>query len=391
MHAHPVFADMPTTIFETMSALARTHGAINLGQGFPDDPGPESLRRLAAEALMTGSNQYAPSRGLPELREAVAEHYGRMQNLELTADGVLVTSGATEALAASILAYVRPGDEVLIFEPAYDAYRPLVERAGGVVRTVRLAPPDWRLSEAAVEAQVTPRTRLIVFNTPHNPTARAFDRYEIAALARVCQRHDLTAISDEVWEHVLFDGRRHLSLAAEPGMARRTLKIGSAGKMFGMTGWKIGFVCGDPALVDPVAKAHQFITFATPPNLQSAVAVGLAWRKDSFDEMRERLQRSRDRLEQALRREGFVLTSAEGTYFLGIDLPSSGIGLTDEAFCRAAVADYGVAAIPLSAFSHGDEAGSIVRLCFAKADAVLDEAAERLGKARRALASDGAP
>ena len=385
MRAHPVFADMPTTIFETMSGLARTHGAINLGQGFPDDAGPESLRRRAAEALMRGSNQYAPSRGLPELRHAVVEHYGRMQGVPLTVDGVLITSGATEALAASILAFLHAGDEAIVFQPAYDAYRPLIERAGGVARAVRLDPPHWRLTEEAIEAAVTPKTRMVVFNNPHNPTARAFDADEVAALARVCVRHDLIAVSDEVWEHVIFDGRRHRSLLSEPGMATRTLKIGSAGKMFGMTGWKIGFVCGDPALVDPVAKAHQFITFATPPNLQTAVAEGLAWPEANFVEMRAGLQRSRDRLAAGLALQRLVTTPSEGTYFLAVDLAASGIDLIDEDFCRRVVAEFGVAAIPLSAFATGGKGGSIVRLCFAKADAVLDEAIERLGRAASVL------
>ena len=385
MRVHPVFAHMPTTIFETMSGLARTHGAINLGQGFPDDAGPESLRRRAADALMTGSNQYAPSRGLPELRHAVVEHYGRMQDVPLAFDGVLITSGATEALAASILAFVQPGDEVIVFEPAYDAYRPLIERAGGVVRPVRLLPPLSRLTEAAIEAAVSPRTRMVVFNNPHNPTARAFDADEVAALGRACVRHDLIALSDEVWEHVIFDGRRHRSLLSEPGMASRTLKVGSAGKMFGMTGWKIGFVCGDPALVDPVAKAHQFITFATPPNLQTAVAEGLAWPESEFVRMQATLQRSRDRLAAGLSSKGLVTTPGEGTYFLGVDLAASGIRLGDEDFCRRVVAEFGVAAIPLSAFVSGGERGSIVRLCFAKADAVLDEAIERLGRAAERL------
>jgi len=384
MRAHPVFADMPVTIFETMSGLAREQGAINLGQGFPDDQGPESLRRLAAQALMTGSNQYAPSRGLPELRHAVVEHYGRLQGVPLKFDGVLITSGATEAIAASILAFVHPGDEVVIFEPAYDAYRPLIERAGGVAVAVRLDSPTWRLTEAAIEAVITPRTRTVVFNNPHNPTARAFDAEEVGALARACVSHDLIAISDEVWEHVIFDGRRHRSLIAEPGMASRTLKIGSAGKMFGMTGWKIGFVCGDPSLVDPVAKAHQFLTFATAPNLQSAVAAGLAWPEDAFVEMRAGLQRSRDRLAAGLTAQGFVLTPSEGTYFLGLDLAASGVTLSDRDFCLRTVAEFGVASIPLSAFVTGASAGAVARLCFAKADAVLDEAVERLGRARAA-------
>lgn len=385
MVAHPVFADIPVTIFETMSGLAREHGALNLGQGFPDDQGPEDLRRLAAEALMTGSNQYAPSRGLPELRHAVVEHYARLQGVDLSFDGVLVTSGATEAIAASISAFVQTGDEVLIFEPAYDAYRPLIERAGGVAVAVRLEPPLWRLTAEAIEAAITPRARMVVFNNPHNPTARAFDADEVGLLARACVAHDLIAISDEVWEHVVFDGRRHRSLIAEPGMATRTLKIGSAGKMFGMTGWKIGFVCGDPALVGPVAKAHQFLTFATPPNLQFAVAAGLAWPEDRFVEMRAGLQRSRDRLASGLADQGFILTPGEGTYFLNIDLAASGVILPDRDFSLRTVAGFGVASIPLSAFLSGEPTGAVARLCFAKGDVVLDQAVERLGRARRAF------
>lgn len=386
MRANPVFADMPTTIFEVMSGLAREHGAINLGQGFPDAPGPEALRRLAAEAVLNGSNQYPPSRGDPVLRQAVVDHYRRFQGLDLEVEGVVVTSGATEAIAAALLAHVRPGDEVVIFEPAYDAYRPLIERAGGVVRSVALQGPAWRLTEAAIEAVVTSATRAVLFNNPLNPAARVFDAEEIAALAGVCVRHDLIAISDEVWEHVVFDGRPHLSLLAPPGMGERTIKIGSAGKMFGLTGWKVGFVCGAPTLIAPVAKAHQFLTFSTPPNLQAAVAAGLGWEAAWFETMRRDLARSRDRLVEALTGEGYVLTPSEGTYFQCLDLGASGVALDDADFCRRIVTAFGVAAIPVSAFERTPANRSIVRLCFAKADAVLDQAAERLGQARRALA-----
>ena len=385
MRFNPIFDAMPTTIFEEMSGLARTHDAINLGQGFPDAPGPESLRQAAADALIRGSNQYAPSRGLPELRAAVAEHYGRLQGTPLTEADVVITSGATEALAASVLAMLNPGDEVIILEPAYDAYRPLIERAGGVVKAVGLTPPLWRLTEDLLEAAVGPRTRAVMFNNPLNPAGRAFDAEEVAALARVCVRHDLIAISDEVWEHVIFDGRAHQSLLAQAGMADRTIKIGSAGKMFGMTGWKIGFACGAPALIEPVAKAHQFLTFATPPNLQSAVAQGLAWPEDAFIEMRQGYQRSRDRLAAGLEAQGYVVTPGEGTYFLCIDLTASGIALPDRAFCHRIVREFGVAAIPLSAFFANADQTGLVRLCFAKADAVLDEAIRRLGKARRVM------
>lgn len=387
MRFNPVFQQMPTTIFETMSGLARTHHAINLGQGFPDAPGPEDLRRRAADAVLHGSNQYAPSRGLPALRAAVVEHYGRLQGVDLTVEGVLITSGATEAIAAAIMAVVVPGDEVVVIEPVYDAYVPLIERAGGIAVPVRLKPPEWRITEDLLARAAGPRTRALMFNNPLNPAGRAFDAGEVAVVARFCVQHDLIAISDEVWEHVVFDGRRHHSLLAEPGMDARTIKIGSAGKMFGLTGWKIGFACGAPEVIDPVAKAHQFLTFSTPPNLQTAVAEGLAWPEARFTEMRADLQQSRDRLAAGLTANGYVVTASEGTYFLCTDLKASGIDINDQDFCRRLVADFGVAAVPVSAFTTGeDRPTGIVRLCFAKADDVLDEAILRLGRARAALA-----
>ncbi|CAN5262852.1 aminotransferase [soil metagenome] len=382
MRLNPIFQTMPVTVFETMSGLARQHDAINLGQGFPDAAGPEDLRRRAADAVLTGSNQYAPSRGLGELRAAVVEHYVRLQGVPLSVEGVCVTSGATEAIAASLLAVIRPGDEVIVFEPAYDAYRPLIERGGGTVRVVRLIPPLWRITPEALARAVGPRTRAVVFNSPHNPTGRAFDTVEVAAVAALCIAHDLIAISDEVWEHVIFDGRRHISLLSQPGMVDRVIKIGSAGKMFGLTGWKIGFACGAPELIDAVAKAHQFLTFATPPNLQSAVAEGLAWPQDRFEAMRADLGRSRDRLAAGLLAQGYVCAESEGTYFLCLDLAASGLDIDDQAFCSRSVSEFGVAAIPVSSFEADTASGTIVRLCFAKGDAVLDEAIRRLSVAR---------
>lgn len=383
---NPVYADMGVTVFEAMSGLARDLGAINLGQGFPDAPGPRALLEAAARAVLDGPNQYPPSRGLPALRSAVARHYGRHQGLDLTEAGVLVTSGATEAIAAALLAVVRPGDGVVVIEPAYDAYGPLVRRGGGVVQPVRLAPPDWRITEAALEAAITLETRALILNNPHNPTGRVFDADEVAAVAAVCVRHDLIAVSDEVWEHVVFDGRPFASLLAQPGMAERTIKIGSAGKMFGLTGWKVGFACGDPALIEVVARAHQFLTFTTPPNLQTAVAEGLDWPDDWFRDMRADLQRSRDRLAEGLTRHGLVVTPSEGTYFLCIDLPDSGLPADDEAFALRLVREFGVASIPVSVFQSGPSTG-VLRLCFAKADAVLDEAIVRLGRAAKAMRS----
>jgi N-succinyldiaminopimelate aminotransferase len=381
---NPIFAALPNTIFDTMSGLARQHGAINLGQGFPDHQGPEEIRAYAAERLMNGLNQYPPMRGLPELREAVAEHYNRFQGLDLTSPEVVVTSGATEALAASLLALLSPGDEVVLFEPVYDAYLPLLQRAGATARIVRLQPPQWRMTEALAEA-FSERTRVVMFNNPHNPATRLFDAEEVALLARACVRHDVIAICDEVWEHVRFDQAVHRPLMAEPGMRERTVKIGSAGKIFSVTGWKVGWACAAPGLIETIAKAHQFLTFTTAPNLQSAAAWGLAKPSQWFEAMRAGYQRSRDRLTLGLTDAGFAVIPSRATYFLCVDLPASGVALDDESFCLRAVAEAGVATIPVSAFYGADPVRTVLRLCFAKGDATLDEGVDRLARFRRAV------
>jgi N-succinyldiaminopimelate aminotransferase len=380
---HPVFADLPVTVFEEMSGLARELGAINLGQGFPDDQGPVALRRKAGQALIEGSNQYPPMRGLPELRRAVAGHYGRTQGLDLGPDReIIVTSGATEALAAAFLSLISPGDEVVLFQPLYDAYLPMVRRAGGIPRLVRLSPPHWRFDRAMLEAAFSDKTRLVVLNSPLNPAGVVMTDEDLALLAQFCVRHDVIAVCDEVWEAVVFDGRAHRPLMTFPGMRERTVKIGSAGKMFGMTGWKVGFLCAAPALARALAGAHQFLTFTTPPNLQAAVAFGLDEPGDWFETMPAGLQRSRDRLATGLRQAGFAVLDSGGTYFLNIDLPASGVDEADRAFALRAVREHGVAAIPVSAFYAQDPVTSVLRLCFAKGDAVLDEAVERLARAR---------
>ena len=380
---HPVYADLPTTIFEEMSGLARETGAINLGQGFPDDPGPMALRQKAGEALLTGTNQYPPMRGLPALRQAVAAHYNRTQGLDLDWEReVVVTSGATEALAAAFLSLISPGDEVVLFQPLYDAYLPMVKRAGGVPRLVRLTPPHWRFDRAMLEAAFSERTRMVVLNTPLNPAGVVTPDEDLALLAEFCVKHDALAVCDEVWEAVVFDGREHRPLIGYPGMRERTVKIGSAGKMFGMTGWKVGFLCAAPALTKALAGAHQFLTFTTPPNLQEAVAFGLQEPGDWFQTMPAGLQRSRDRLAAGLREAGFVVLDSGGTYFLNVDLKASGIDEDDRAFALRAVRDHGVASIPVSAFYAEDPVRHILRLCFAKADDTLDEAVRRLAAAR---------
>lgn len=380
-----VYASLRPTIFEVMSRLAAELGAVNLGQGFPEEDGPIEIREAAARALLDGPSQYPPMRGLPPLREAVALHYNQRQELDLDwATEVTVTSGATEAIAAAILAVVEPGDEVVLIEPMYDAYLPMVLRAGGVPRFVRLEPPHWRLTEGALAAAFTERTRAVVLNTPVNPAARALEDSELALLAGFCRAHGAVAISDEVWEHVLFDGRRHASMLHH--MREATIKIGSAGKMFSMTGWKVGFACAAPALTEVFAKAHQFLTFTTPPNLQTGVAFGLTRRAGYLDEMRMGFERARDRLARGLAQEGFVTLPSEGAYFLSIDLPASGVGLSDEDFATRCVREFGVATIPYWPFYGSPGAPPLVRLAFAKRDETLDSGIERLAKARRALA-----
>ncbi|HEY1945052.1 MAG TPA: aminotransferase [Roseiarcus sp.] len=373
-----IFADIGTSVFEVMSRLARERDAVNLGQGFPDDPGPSDVRSKAAEAALDGWNQYPPMLGLPELRGAIADHYKRFQDLELDAEReVMVTSGATEALAGALLALIEPGDEVVLFQPMYDAYLPLVRRAGGVPKFVTLKPPFWTFDEAELEAAFSPRTRVVLFNNPLNPAGVVFSRQSLEILARVCVKHDVIALCDEVWEHVIFDDRRHTPLIAMEGMRERTVKIGSAGKIFSLTGWKVGFVCAAPDILRVLAKAHQFITFTTPPNLQSAVAYGLMKDDSYFAEMRAGFQRSRDRFAAGLTARGFDVLPSGGTYFLNVDIAALGHD-DDVAFCRWLVEERGVAAIPVSAFYAQNPVRTVVRFCFAKRDATLDAALARL-------------
>jgi aspartate/methionine/tyrosine aminotransferase len=347
---NPLYEQMPVSVFERMSLAATKHGAVNLGQGFPDFGWPPEILDAAARAVTEGPNQYAPSRGLTELRQAVADHYRRHQGIDLSADGVCITSGATEALTACILATVEPGDEVIILAPAYDAYAPLIRRAGGVVREIPLLAPDFRIDRQMLASAVTERTRALMFNNPHNPLGRLFDADELEAIASVARDHDLIVISDEVWEHLLLDGQCFVPLASLSGMAQRTLKCGSAGKIFSLTGWKIGWITGDPALVSVAARAHQFITFASAPSLQSAVAFGLVEGDGWLAPMRAGFARARDRMADGLREAGFAVLPSGSTYFQLVDLAASGIAMTDEKFANMAVEHAGVAVIPLSPF-----------------------------------------
>lgn len=383
------FSDLPVTIFDVMSTLAREHQAINLGQGFPDDDGPEDIRQAAADALMRGPNQYPPMLGLSETRAAIAEHYRAFQGLDLEPTReTMVTSGGTEALASAILALVGAGDEVVLFQPMYDAYAPLVRRAGGTPRYVTLRAPDWSFTEADLREVFSAKTRAIVFNNPLNPGAVVYSEEQLQLLGKLCVEFNVVAICDEVWEHVVFDGRPFVSMMSIPGMRERTVKIGSAGKMFSLTGWKVGLVAAAPPLLELVAKAHQFLTFTTPPNLQIAVATGL--RKDAhyFASLRQGLESKRNYFVGAMVAMGYPIRQSEGTYFATVDVGSLGID-DDAAFAKRLVRDFGVASIPLSAFYAERPATNVLRFCFAKNQSTLDEGLARLRRAARDLGLKG--
>ena len=377
-----------TTIFTTMSALAARHGAINLGQGFPDTEGPEEIVRLAADALLDHRNQYPPLTGVPELRQAVAAANARFYGLDIDPDaGVVVTSGATEALSACLMAVLDPGDEIVLIEPLFDTYLPVVRMLGAVPKLVRLEPPHWDLPREALAAAFTPRTKAILLNSPMNPTGRVFGPEDLAFIADLLVRHDAYAICDEVYEHLVFAPARHVPLMTLPGMADRCLRIGSAGKTFSLTGWKVGYVSALPALASVVAKAHQNLTFTTPPNLQRAVAAGLALDDAYFRGLATSLADKRARLSQGLARIGFATLASEGSYFLVAGFQQFGFAGDDAAFCRHITEHAGVAAIPMSAFYEGEAPQGFIRFAFCKKDEVLDEAVSRLARALAPVAA----
>ena len=378
MQANPIFASLGTTIFEVMSRLAADHKAVNLGQGFPEGLEPPFLVAAAARAMTEGPHQYPPMLGLPGLRQAVAAHDERFYGLDLDWQSeVMVTSGATEALADCLFGLISPGDEVVVLEPFYDSYLPIIRRAGGVPKVVRLNPPDWSLPRAELAAAFGPKTRLMILNSPMNPAGKLFGADDLGFIADLLIRHDAVAICDEVYEHLTYGGQRHIPLMTLPGMRARTLRIGSAGKTFSVTGWKVGYVVGEAELLKPVIKAHQFLTFTTPPALQRAVAEGLATGDDYYRSLTADLQRRRDFLAAGLRRVGFVVLPCEGSYFLTADIRP--LGFSDDAdFCRLLTIEAGVAAVPVSAFYEADPPRHYARFCFAKLDETLEEAVRRL-------------
>lgn len=378
---NPVFAARPQSIFPTMSALARAHDAINLGQGFPDEDGPKEILELAARATIKGPNQYAPVEGVPELRAALARDNKRFYDLDIDPETqTLVTSGATEALAAAFFGFLSPGDEAVLLAPFYECYAPQIEATGAHIRFVNLAPPEWRLSAEALEAAITDKTKLIVINTPHNPLGKVMGRDELEMIAAAARAYDLIVICDEVYEHLIFDGRPHIPLMTLPDMFEHSIRIGSAGKTFSLTGFRIGYVTGPAPLVTGVMKAHQHLAYTSPAPLQKAVAQGLDMGDDYYRRFVAEMQEKRDLLSVGLKQAGFDVLSCQGTYFITVDIRSVGRD-DDAAFCREITEKAKVAAVPLSAFYHpsiADAPRHYARFCFCKRAEILTEAAARM-------------
>ena len=377
--ANSVLSSYGTTIFEVMSRLAQEHDAINLGQGFPDGNGPPDVVAAATDYLENGLNQYPSMMGIPPLREAVANINKRFYGLDIDwPTEVMVTSGGTEALASSLFAMIEPGDEVVLIEPLYDSYLPIVQRAGGIAKLVRLEPPGWELPEVALAEAFSDKTKLILLNTPMNPCSKVFSRDELAVIAQLMEKHDAYAICDEVYEHLLFDGLQHVPLMTLTGMRDRCIRIGSAGKTFSLTGWKVGYITACPELLAPIAKAHQFLTFTTPPNLQAAVAFGLSKEDIYFNSLSDDLQKCRDLLTDGLKEIGFEVMHCQGSYFLTTDFRPLGFTGNDEEFCRHITTEARVAAVPVGAFYQGGGVEHFARFCFCKEESTLHEALDRL-------------
>jgi N-succinyldiaminopimelate aminotransferase len=375
-----------TTIFSEMSELALTTGSLNLGQGFPDTDGPAELKRVAIEAIADGRNQYPPSQGVPELRAAVAAHQRSWYGLTVAPENeVLVTTGATEAIAASLLALCEPGDEVVMFEPTYDSYAAGASMAGATPRLVRLHPPDWAFDPDELAAAIGPRTRLVLLNSPHNPTGKVFDRAELALIAELCCAHDILAVTDEVYEHLVFEGV-HVPLATFPGMAERTVSISSGGKTFSFTGWKVGWATGPAPLISAVRAAKQFLTYTSGAPFQLAIARGLAAEPVELNRFGAELKAKRDLFCDGLAQLGFAVHRPAATYFATTDIAPVAPGLAAYDFCRALPDRCGVVAIPSSVF-YGAPGGdapaagrTLVRWAFCKRVEVLEEALARLAR-----------
>ena len=362
-----------------MSRLAADSGAINLGQGFPEGLEPPALLAKLAELAQNGPQQYPSMMGTPNLRQAIARHEQAFWGLSLDPmQQVMVTSGATEALAVALFALIEPGDEVIVLEPCYDSYIPIIQRAGGVVKSVRLQPPHWDLPQEQLAPLFSAKTKLLILNSPTNPIGKVYGPAELDFLAQLCLRHDAYALCDEVYEHLVYDHHRHVPLMTRPGMAERCIKVGSAGKIFSLTGWKVGWITAAAPVLSVLAKAHQYLTFTTPPMLQEAVAWGLDHASDLYAGLPAILAARRDRLTAGLSAAGFKVLPAQGSYFLTAEYGHLTDRLDDLAFCRHLTTQAKVAAIPLNTFYQDPTATGCIRFCFAKTDQMLDQAVTRL-------------
>ncbi len=375
---NPNLAEFGTTIFAEMSALAARTGAVNLGQGFPDTDGPTEVSEAAIDAIRSGHNQYPPGPGIQPLREAIARHRLRFRGQKFDADGeILVTAGATEAIAASLLSLCRAGDEVITFEPYYDSYAASIAMAGARRRVVTLTAPDYSFDPSELAAAFTSSTRLLLLNSPHNPTGKVFSRAELETISELCVEHDVLVVADEVYEHLVYDVD-HIPIATFPGMAERTVTISSAGKIFSFTGWKIGWACGPAELITAVKTSKQFLTYVNGGPFQYGVAVGLDLDDDFFSSYTASMRAKRDRLCGWLSEAGFEVIVPEGTYFVTVDIRSVG-GVDGIDFCMALPDRCGVVAVPTQVFYDNADAGRhLVRFAFCKRDEVLDEAGRRL-------------
>ena len=374
------FNSYGTTVFELMSRLAVEHKSINLGQGFPDDYGPNVVLQKASEYLFDLPNQYPPMLGVPELRQAVAAHNKRFYGLDIDwKTETMVSSGATEGLAACFLGLLNQGDEVVVIEPLYDCYLPMIERAGGIPKRVSIEPPDWKLNGSALRAAFSNKTKLVLINSPQNPSSKVYHREELLLIADLVKEYDAIAICDEVYEHMVYDHEEHIPLMTLPGMRDRSIRIGSAGKTFSLTGWKVGYLTGSQELLKAVSKAHQFLVFTTPPNLQRAVADGLNGDGTYFERLNIDMRSKRNRLAEGLSKiSGFKPIVCQGTYFLFVDVENVGFSDTDIKFCEYLTTEVGVTGVPVSAFYNKSLEKKYIRLCFAKKNSVLDEAVEKL-------------
>ncbi len=377
-----------TSIFAEFTALANQHGAVNLGQGFPDFAAPDFVKQAGIRAIEADVNQYAPGVGNIRLREAIAANLQRQYGLSPDpASEIVVTAGATEAIFAAIMGLVNPGDEVILFEPFYDSYLPSLEFAGGVARTYTLRPPDWKIDPQALAALFNDRTKLILINTPHNPTGKVFAPEELALIAELCQKHDVLAVTDEVYEHIVFDEARHHPLASVPGMAERTVTISSLGKTYSVTGWKVGWAVASAPLAQAIFRVHQFVTFCGAAPLQEGAVMALQAPDGYYAELRAMYQSSRDFLLDALVEAGLQPITPRGTYFTMVDISQLGFE-SDREFCRFLTTEIGVAAIPPGSFYRNPADGAgLARFAFCKARPTLEEAARRLQNLKGRLAA----